>query len=1282
MGANTSVIDIFVELTDNTGPGAESSKRNVTKLEQSMQKAQESVNRLGKVRKIEITMQAIDKASRGIDSVFRKGASFAGSVFSATISIVDRVTAPIRGMISRVGDLIGITSIASAALGGLTVHNALSASAAQARADTQLTTVLRNMNPYGDWREDFLAIQRHADDLQRRTMFGNTSLMAGAGELATYLTDPEAILKAMNVLVDYAAGMSGGQALTDMQMVDFATQLGKVLNAEDAMFIGLTRKGFTVSEEQELLLKSPDTSDYERVAILSSIISESWEGIAENMAKTATGRMTQAQNNWGNMMIDLGQRIEPSVARFFDMLDRRIPAIGRLFARGADGLGNFIDRIIPSIGRGIDGAIVKIEQFGDKIQEITRRPEFQEASFFGKVKILWDEIIAKPFGEWWENSGRAWMGNVAHQIGRGIGSAIRGGISALFGIEASGVVEDGMDIGRSFIGGFKNGIEGVDWSEVFKGLRDALWGAVKFAFTNPVTAPFAWLFATGKLLGGISAGYKGFQGLRGFGSMLFGGGTVADGMATGAGAWFPGIAQGLALNKAARGGDLAAQSALTFARGGHFGAGAKMGSFGVGGLAIAGAGVAGGAIAIGGLIDATNNLLHGLRSEDEREKQAYIDAAGMKYMGIATGAAAGAAIGSVIPVVGTLVGGLIGAGVGYLGGKIFGDRRIERFQEEMRIAEEEAKRLRIIREQDRFSSDEMKQAVSDFGYGKISEYDFNAILNRRVMQNIQNRFGDISFTLNEIEDIARRLTFTNATEGLRVFGAATADVANDITAFENASISLRKINWRANIGVEWTQADDSLFRNAVEAMVDTSTRYLQNMHYEAATAIDFLFGGATPNFMRDIDNMYLELQMQINEKSGQIQIILNENDGILNIDQQREVNELMKQISEIINTVNDIQRQAEFGFIEFKYGGMNMNAESFSQLQSVLQQYTAEAVQGFDEAYTAGLRNILAAQYTNPDFDFAAAKRELDTQYHQQIEDLYKEVLGFQIEQLARAFPELDNILFADTKFELEAKLQILATQSLTPAFLNPDGIPMINWNDTQWEQWFGDEHGELAREFLMFFTPVMEMRRSLEEEREKAQMYLDANPLETTIRINLDFSWMDAWRVEETPWVAPPGYYDGAMSAEEYHRAQGTWRPEWDVYLHADGGIMNRAHFGIVAEDGPEAIIPLSANRRSRGLELWERTGQMLGVNNQSADEIKPLAPPGYYDGANDDGCAVLVNVGDVSFDVHIDSESAKDTDAIIAILKANIKSLTDEIAHELAIKLKQVYANLPKGK
>ena len=49
------------------------------------------------------------------------------------------------------------------------------------------------------------------------------------------------------------------------------------------------------------------------------------------------------------------------------------------------------------------------------------------------------------------------------------------------------------------------------------------------------------------------------------------------------------------------------------------------------------------------------------------------------------------------------------------------------------------------------------------------------------------------------------------------------------------------------------------------------------------------------------------------------------------------------------------------------------------------------------------------------------------------------------------------------------------------------------------------------------------------------------------------------------------------------------------DLPQHGDGGIFNSRHIAEVAEEGPEAIIPIEHS--GRALELWKETGRLLGA-------------------------------------------------------------------------------------
>lgn len=67
----------------------------------------------------------------------------------------------------------------------------------------------------------------------------------------------------------------------------------------------------------------------------------------------------------------------------------------------------------------------------------------------------------------------------------------------------------------------------------------------------------------------------------------------------------------------------------------------------------------------------------------------------------------------------------------------------------------------------------------------------------------------------------------------------------------------------------------------------------------------------------------------------------------------------------------------------------------------------------------------------------------------------------------------------------------------------------------------------------------------------------------------------------------------------------------------HAEGGIFSTPHIAAFAEDGPEAVIPLSPKYRFQGYEIWQRAGEELGLA-ESARKSMLKSPPS--DGINYD--------------------------------------------------------------
>lgn len=61
-------------------------------------------------------------------------------------------------------------------------------------------------------------------------------------------------------------------------------------------------------------------------------------------------------------------------------------------------------------------------------------------------------------------------------------------------------------------------------------------------------------------------------------------------------------------------------------------------------------------------------------------------------------------------------------------------------------------------------------------------------------------------------------------------------------------------------------------------------------------------------------------------------------------------------------------------------------------------------------------------------------------------------------------------------------------------------------------------------------------------------------------------------------------------------------------VVGHANGGIFRNRHIAEINEEGPEAIIPLSAKRRGRANSLYDSVGRQLGRDDNGRDQARVI--------------------------------------------------------------------------
>ena len=131
----------------------------------------------------------------------------------------------------------------------------------------------------------------------------------------------------------------------------------------------------------------------------------------------------------------------------------------------------------------------------------------------------------------------------------------------------------------------------------------------------------------------------------------------------------------------------------------------------------------------------------------------------------------------------------------------------------------------------------------------------------------------------------------------------------------------------------------------------------------------------------------------------------------------------------------------------------------------------------------------------------------------------------------------------------------------------------------------------------------------------------------------------------------------------------------------HAAGGIFHAPHRGIVAENGPEAIIPL--RDRNRGLDILERAAAMMGLDfgdglDFASSEFAENAPLSAPVSAGNTAQSVSIDMGGISIPITISGNSA-DAQSVVQAIRENLEDIADDIGGQLADKMAAILANQP---
>lgn len=800
----------------------------------------------------------------------------------------------------------------------------------------------------------------------------------------------------------------------------------KGMNQEQKSNLANTVAGMEAQKGLLAILNASE-EDYNKLADAISNADGASKRMSDTMMDNLSGDITLFQSAVDGLKISLGERMSNSWLRdIVQWLTAQVPKAEQLFSDA------------------MDSAERKLDSIKRKFKDISATDEWQNADFFGKGKILWDEYIVQPFSEWWSSKGKAKINAIAGDIGNAIGTGLTVGIATILGIDVSETIDEGNTLGASFAKGFS---EGFDFDAVASKLWDGLGSVISKASKLLPGGESADLSSvlSAALLMKIATPLVGMgKGAAGLGKAIFGKGTAGTSLA------------GTLMGSAATGSGLLGKSAMLAI---DLGAGNLAGGASMGAGALAATGMAAGAGAIAGgatLISAGIDTYKAIKSDNKAEKSAYGESAAWKAGGVAAGAAAGAAIGSIIPGLGTAVGALVGAGVGGIAGWIKGNKVKEEYQDNVEEMEKQAERAKRVYEvtglsidKVHFANDDLNEAMKDTN---LTAEELANYINEDMAKVAQEAFGDITLSLTEIKDLAQEITFGKSIESVTEFSKATDTVSSDLASLKSTISDLKKQNWKASLGMELDETEKDDYKKAIDNFAKSASQYIEDNHYQATVALKLINGSGADT--TGLDNMYSDMKTQIDDLTAQLsdKVTIALQDGVIQLDEQDEILNLQQQIQDITSKLSSAQEEASLDVLKIKYGsGAELTYDSFTQMQEELKAQVQSWSENYDSALEITLTNLKLqlSEGAISQEDYDAAVQEATQNYTAQMNEMNVRVQSFNLDTIAEAWDAQLNGILPDLEGSLSEKLQTAMNAALLE---KPD---VSAWTQEDVMKWF-----------------------------------------------------------------------------------------------------------------------------------------------------------------------------------------------------------------------------------
>lgn len=450
--------------------------------------------------------------------------------------------------------------------------------------------------------------------------------------------------------------------------------------------------------------------------------------------------------------------------------------------------------------------------------------------------------------------------------------------------------------------------------------------------------------------------------------------------------------------------------------------------------------------------------------------------------------------------------------------------------------------------------------------------------------DLEQRFGDIALSMEEVEDIAEQLTTNDWTMQVDAVITAKGELDELKQNVQSSVEELNKLGWKINVALGLSKEENESFRTSMDSFVSDSIAYVQQKQYTATLAVNAIMTPGSQsyrNVQNFVDEFYSGSQKEMQDlgKTMAAEVDKALADGVITEDEYLNIQNIQAKLQELINRTENAQYKAKIKSMQMQVEGGKLSAESFQNIMDTAGEQLQTQLDAADQAFLE-LVTPIQIQLENGEITEA----EADAFMRDAQEDLNRKK-GELILENATVGIETLQINYADKLDEWKKEFSDTIARTVSDGYDNASG--QINY--TKLQEAIADDFNSISDEATAGARELLNsMQPQIQDLEEVAQSYFDAGK------------------------IPPENIRKGLEDAYELNMMAGNldYMFQYLAGQIADSPEMQKV-IKTARENGEEVPQELAeALKNMYGLELIEKNGEFMWrtVGNQAQSSAQVM--------------------------------------------------------------------------